>query len=184
MRCVLPLEDEATRERIRDRADVAVLGEALVVPRALAGERDVHRVMKVIGPLRVHRITALLDGTEQPRIVQVALGDHLDEAAELERRAFHAFRERLGEMHRAEVVDAVNGVEPKRIHVELAHPVARVLDDEAAHLVAVRAVVVHSRSPRRAIDIREVRPVLGEIISFGTDVVVDDIEHHGEPFAV
>ena len=93
----------------------------------------------------------------------------------------NALRERLGEMDGAKVEDAVHRIEAKRIDVELVHPVACVLDDEAAYLVAVGAVVVHCRPPRCAVCIREVRAVLGEVVPLGADVIVDDVERHREP---
>ena len=44
------------------------------------------------------------------------------------------------EVARAVVDDRVGGVEPQAVDVILVHPVQRVLDEELAHHVAVRAV--------------------------------------------
>ena len=59
----------------------------------------------------------------------------------------------------------------------LAHPVCRVLQDELAHPLAVRSVVVDGVAPRRLVTVGEIvlaeRPPVGAVRS---EVVVDDVE--------
>jgi hypothetical protein len=81
---------------------------------------------------------------------------------------------------RREIEDAVDGVQPQRIEMELGKPVQRVVDDEAADGVAAATVVVDRWSPRRAVGIGEVGTELGEVVSFRSEMVVDDVEHGSE----
>src|SRR6185437_5054406 len=120
MRRVGAVEGESAFERLDQRLDrtVAVLREALIVSRALAGEQHVHGVVKVVAPLRVHRVASALHGSQQPRIVQVALGDHLHPASELRRTVVYALRELGQDVLRAEVEDAVDRIEAQRVDVK------------------------------------------------------------------
>src|SRR5436190_23199572 len=87
-------------------------------------------------------------------------------------------------MRGAEIEDAVHGVESETVDVIFAHPVAGVVDDESAHVIAVRVVVIERRPPRRLVLLGEVRAVAGEIIPLGPNVVVHDVENDGEPLGV
>ena len=78
------------------------------------------------------------------------------------------------------VDDGVHGVEPQSVDVVVAHPHERVVDHEAPHLVAARAVEVQRRAPVRAVTLREVWPELGEVVPCRPEVVVHDVEHHAE----
>src|SRR5579862_2133716 len=87
-------------------------------------------------------------------------------------------------MEGAEIVDPVNRIEPQDIDVELLEPGKRVLDKKVADRAAVGAVKVDGFTPRRAVTIAEVGPELPEVISFRSEVVVDDIERDREPVRV
>src|SRR4029079_10594608 len=62
--------------------EVADLAEARVVAIALAGEEHVQRVVEVVAPLGVEAETELRLGRDDARVVEVALGDGPDAAAE------------------------------------------------------------------------------------------------------
>ncbi len=81
------------------------------------------------------------------------------------------------EVPRAVVLHRVRRVEPQAVDVVLVHPVQRVLDEEAAHRGAVRAVEVHALAPRAAVPVGEV--VRAEGVGVGAvrpEVVVDHVE--------
>src|SRR5262249_61960457 len=83
----------------------------------------------------------------------------------------------LGEnVYRARVVDRVDRVEPETVDVKLAHPHAAVLDHVTAHALGAGAVVVDRGAPRGLRAIREIGTVLGQIVSFGPEVVVHEVE--------
>ena len=67
----------------------------------------------------------------------------------------------------------------RRVDVKLVDPLQRVVDEEPAHVIAVRAVEVERRPPRRLVPVGEVRAVLAEVVPLGTEVVVDDVEERG-----
>ena len=106
--------------------------------------------------------------------------------AEPSREAGPGLRVReLGEdVHRARVVDRVDRVEPEAVDVELADPHAAVLDHVAAHAFRARAVVVDRGAPGGLRPIREVGTELGQIVTLGPEMVVDDVEEHRQAACV
>jgi hypothetical protein len=85
----------------------------------------------------------------------------------------------LGEdVERARVEDRVHRVEAQAVQVELPRPRARVLREVPADTRAVGAVEIHGGAPRRLIAVGEIRPVLGKVVPFGTEMVVDHVEDH------
>src|ERR1700687_3823059 len=85
---------------------------------------------------------------------------------------------------RAEIEDAVNRIQTQRVDMIFGQPVQRIVNYEAPHAIAARAIVVDGAAPRRSIMISEVGTELGEIIPFWSKVVVDHIQHDGESFAM
>ena len=59
-----------------------------------------------------------------------------------------------------------------------------VLNEEAADFVAPLTIEIDRLAPRSVIAIGEVGSKIGEIIAFGTQMVVDDIERDAEIFVV
>ena len=80
-------------------------------------------------------------------VVAVALGDHVDVPPGCSAHVVHRVGELLHERLRARIDDRVHGVEAQRVDVELVDPLQRVLDEEAAHVVAAGAVEVERRRP-------------------------------------
>ena len=78
--------------RVRPGVEVAVLQrlcqrlqrpEIRVVALPFARHRGVYRVMDVVVPLRGHPVAAAIAGCDQPRVVEVALGDQRQRPAQL-----------------------------------------------------------------------------------------------------
>ena len=76
--------------------------------------------------------------------------------------------------------DGVNGIEPQRIDVELVDPAQGVLDEVPPHFVAAGPFEIDGRPPGRVMPVAEITPKVGQIVSLGPDVVVNDVEHHGQ----
>ena len=72
VRRVLPVVDEAGRDRLAQVGDAPEVGE---VAAPVAGDDGVQRVVKVVAPLRVEAQAADLAGPDHARVVEVALGD-------------------------------------------------------------------------------------------------------------
>ena len=78
----------------------------------------------------------------------------------------------------------MHGVEAENVDVKVANPIQGILDKEPAHLIAPFAVEVDGLAPGSAIAVGKVRSKIGEVIAFGTQMVVDDIERDTEIFVV
>src|SRR5204863_1643759 len=80
-----------------DMREVADLAEARVVAVLLAGEEDVQRVVEVVAPLRVEAEAEARCGGDDARVVEIALRDRPDAAAETLGALAHGRREILQE---------------------------------------------------------------------------------------
>src|ERR1700761_8510773 len=92
---------------------------------------------------------------------------------------------KLGEKVRgAQIENAVHGIKPQAVEVEIAEPIERIFEEVFANGGTIGPVEIDSGAPRRAIAIGEVRSELAENISLGAEVVVDDVKNDGEAFRV
>ena len=66
--------------------------------------------------------------------------------------------------------------------MKLSHPVERIIDEVRADFVTVRPVIVDGASPRSSVPVCEVGAEVGQIISFGSEVVIDDVQYDGDVF--
>ena len=148
-----------------------------VVGGVLAGQRGVQDVVGVVEPLGVEPVPADLGGADQPRVLQVGLGHDPDQPAAPAALGVHGVGELGQQVGRRLVHDPVHGVEPQPVDVEVADPPHGVLDDVAAHRVAVGPVDVEAVAPWGDVVVGEVGPEVAEDVSLGADVVVDDVEH-------
>src|SRR5579864_1611088 len=161
--------------------DAAEIG---VIAGCFAGEKRVHGVMKIIAPLRGQFVSALFAGQQDSRVVQIALGYHVEVASEPFPLKLNLFLKLRQNMPCAKVVDTVNGVEPQNIDVVLFEPENRILDKKLTHRSALRAVEVDGLPPWRLIVLGEIRPELAQVISFRSKMVVNDVESDSEPVRV
>ncbi len=78
------------------------------------------------------------------------------------------------------IENRVHGVEAQRVDMKFGDPIQRVLNEIISYLVAERAVEIERLSPRRFIAIGEVGTEVGEIISLGSEMVIDHVKDHGQ----
>ena len=82
-------------------------------------------------------------------------------------------------MRLAGIVDGVHRIQPESIEVKFLEPVERVVNEEVAHRARVRTIEVDAGAPRRVMAVREeLRCVEVQIIAFGPEMVIDDVEQH------
>src|SRR5260370_28283667 len=82
------------------------------------------------------------------------------------------------------VENRMHRVEPERIDMAINDPIKRVLDKIISHLVAPRTIEIERRSPRRLVPVGEIRPELGKIISLRAEMIINDVQNHGEAASV
>src|SRR2546422_10544428 len=91
---------------------------------------------------------ATLGGREhETTVVVVGLGDHVDAPPPPRPLLVDGLGELGQEVHRARVVNRVDGVEAEAVDVELAHPCAPILYDMTADSMTPLAVEVHGGAP-------------------------------------
>ena len=127
--------------------------------------------MEVVGPHGVDPV-----GGDQQRLVQVALGHHHRARA----GRVHPRRQLLQDVDRAAVVEGLDGVQTQAVDAVVGDPLLGVVEHEAAHEVRAGPVQVDRRPPVGG-DVAEVGAELGQVVPLGAEVVVDDVEDHGQP---
>ena len=140
-----------------------------VVAVALAGERDVQLVVEVVGPLRVE--APLLD---RPVRADLLLGDQERVREPLSELGEHVLRGLV-------VEDREDGVQAEAVDPEVVHPQLRVLDRPLAH-GPLREV--DRAAPGGLVAVGDVGAEGGDRLRARAEVVVDDVEDHGEADAV
>src|SRR6266446_5598456 len=74
--------------------------------------------------------------------------------------------------------DGMNGIEPKTIETIAFEPVECITDREGPHLWNV---IIDGVAPRRMSRGEDCRRVMVEIVTFRTEMIVDDVEKHHKP---
>ena len=83
------------------------------------------------------------------------------------------------------VDDRVDRIEPQPVEVVLLEPVECVVYVKVADIARAGRVEIDGRSPRRVMPVREeLRRVEVQVVTFRAEVVVDDVEHHGDTTSV
>ena len=94
----------------------------------------------------------------------------------------HARRHLRDDVLVGRIEDALRGVEPQAVEVELANPVRGVLDHELPHRTGVGPVEVDGVTPLVGVPVGEVRRRERlQVVAVRAEVVVDDVENHAEP---
>src|SRR5215469_823826 len=78
----------------------------------------------------------------------------------------------------------VIGTKSRRVTVELVELLESFLYKVADYVIALGSIEVDRRAPGRVVTVREVRPKFGQVVSLGPKMVVDHIQHHGEPHSM
>jgi hypothetical protein len=177
---VLAGEEPAVPHDRRQLRRVAVV--VLVVPVRVARDHAPDDVMEIVGPDAVEPPASARRVVDHRREVAVILGKHQRAAV---RRLVRHCGDLGGDVRRARVEERVRGVEAESVRVILADPMARVLDDEPPDAVRAGAVEVDRGAPRRRMRVtQERRTEEREVRAFGSEMVVDDVDQHGETVAV
>jgi hypothetical protein len=118
------------------------------------------------------------------RVVRVALGDQDLRAARLLADALDEERQLLQKRRRRAIDQRVHRVQPQAVDAEVAQPLRGVVQQERAHAVAAGTVEVDRVAPRRLRGVGEVGPEARQVVPVRSEVVVDDVQDHGEPARV
>ena len=136
-------------------------------------------MMDVVVPLSgrmdrpVSRITAQI-----ARLIAIVL-EHQVHMAALAECGSHPRGELRKNVRRRFVDEPVDRVEAQAVKAIFFQPVQRVVNEEFAHAAAVGSIEVDCGAPWRVMAwVEELRRVRVQIIAFGTEVVVNDIENY------
>src|SRR6266567_5275508 len=97
---------------------------------------------------------------------------------------FHFAGKLFEERNGGGVEESMDCVNAQPVEVVIAQPHDGVVAEQAADLAAPGAIQVYSGSPWSGVAGREVRAETAEVITGRAEVVVDDVQQHGEPDCV
>ena len=131
--------------------------------------------MEVVVPLGGQAVAAALPRGDQPWVVEIRLGNQRQRPAQGRAQDPGLDREVLEDVDGTIVLQRVHRVQPKPVHVEVAEPHRRVVEDVAPHLVVALGVKVDRRTPgiRPALDQVGAEP--RQVVPKRSQVVVDNV---------
>ena len=161
-------------------AELSKRPEVLVVAGVLAREHRVQRVVPVVIPHRVEPIAAGGAVADDPRVVELRLGDDERGSAEPFAQRRDLRRQLLEDVGWRLVDDRVHRIEAQAVQVVVADPHCRVVDSEPAHLSCIGPIEVERSAPRGMVPVAEVGSKPRQEVADRAEVVVDDIQDHGQ----
>ncbi len=170
----------AVAQRCRQRLQRA---EIAVVALTFTGDRGVDRVVDVVVPLCGHAEAAPVPRSDQPGVVEVALGDQGQRPADFCCQGIGFGGEFLENVIGGGVDQRVNGVQSQAVGVEVTHPAQCAVQDVAAHLVGIGVGDIDRLAPRVAPG-RQVRAELGQVVARRAEVVEHRVDQHAEAAGV
>src|SRR6476660_717401 len=108
MRAVAPVQDERVLQQSRKLFRRSIV---FVISLSLAGEGDMHEMMKVVTPLGVEPIAALMRRAKQADIVQIAFGHDVNLASTFPRSRVCRVLNVLQNMPSPQIINGVHGIE-------------------------------------------------------------------------
>ena len=176
------------REAFGQRATEAVhwrVGIVDVIAFGLPSHDDVRRVMQVIVPLgRSGLGSAIGIAPQKTGLIQLVFEHYVDcpasTGAITQRRAnlVHDVDFRV-------IANRVDGVHAQAVEAVLLNPVQRVVNEKIAHSARLFRVVIDGGAPRRLVaGVEEMRAARMQVVTFGTEVVVDHVDQHHHPQCV
>src|SRR5258708_20822546 len=142
----------------------------------LAGEEYVPGVVIVVVPLPpVFANWWFLRRVEQACAVVAIFEHQMDVAVTLSGEVANRGAEIVQDRDFAGFNDGVDRIEPQPVETIFAKPIQSILYGEGAHL---RHTIIDRAAPRRLRLCEKSRRIAAEVISFGTEVVVDHVQKH------
>jgi hypothetical protein len=137
-------------------------------------------VVKIVVPLRGISLDSAARAHQAVRLVAVVLEDEMNlQAGDVPSHGLGNFIDDVG---RAFVDDGVHGVETEAVEVELFEPIKSVVYEKVTHRTTMPGGEIRRGAPRSTVSLgKELRCDRRQVVTFGTEVVVDDIEEDGEP---
>ena len=154
-----------------------------VIAGGLAGDQHVQGMMQIVVPLRAEALDPAAAPRQAARLVAVVFEDEMNRA--IGDAPAHRLADLVDDVGRAVVEDGMNRIEAQPVEMKFVEPVERVVDEEIAHWPAPRPGEVDRGPPRRLVALgKKIGRVPRQIISFRSEMIVDDIEEHGEAAGV
>ena len=172
----VPLWRNASCHTLARPADLA---EVVVVALPLAGQQCVQRVVDVVVPLGVEAVAVGISRGDEPRIVEIGLGDQRERPRQMRGERVHLGRHLFEHVRGAVIHQRVYGIQPQPVRVVVPQPRQRAVDDIASYAVGEGSVEVQRLAPvvragrEHGREHRRVRPGRSK-------VVVDGVDQHGE----
>ena len=119
-------------------------------------------------------------GSNQPRIVGIALRDQHQTTAQMGFERVHFLAKLCQEMSRRGIEDRMHRVQTQSVAMVIPQPHQRVVAEETAHFGAARPVEIYGLPPGRRIFRGEIRTEPAKIITGRAQMIVDHVQQNRE----
>jgi hypothetical protein len=160
------------------------VAEVLIVSCSLPSQQGVNAVVKVIIPLRIETVSSEIHMPNETGVLKVALRNEIDSSVQPLCFVVHCHGEFLQKRLGGSIHDTVDGVDSESIDVELGYPRKSVFDEIATYFIAVRPIKVEGWPPRDMVLLGKIRAEVSEVIPFGAEVIIDDIQNNRDSLPV
>src|SRR5712671_5898987 len=178
----LPLVGQALGEHAAEM--LRRLGRVIsVVTRRVAGHQDVQDVVEIVIPLRVVTRAATVCPPQVAGLIAVVFEDQMNFA--IGDAAPDGLADFADDIGLALVENRVDGIEAQPVEMELLQPIERIAYEEIAHWPVMRPGKIDRGAPWRLVAAdKEIWSDCRQIITLGTEVVVDDVQKDCEAACV
>ena len=154
--------------------------EIRIIAGLLPGQQGMQSMVKIIIPVSIQTIPPKVGRTHQAHIVEVALRHQIEFPVPALSSPAHRCGQFGHEWLRRQIHNGMEGVQAQGVNMIFRAPKEGVVDEEAPHLIAVRAVEVEGRPPGGVVALGEIRAVSRQVVAFRAQVVVNHVQDHGQ----
>src|SRR5580704_12623976 len=139
-------------------------------------------MMKIVIPHGCQAPSAYFSRANHVRVVAIALRHQIDKAIELLRHFLDVYGHFLNKGPGRDIQNGVDRIEPQSVDMKFIDPHPRVIQKITANRIAVRPFKIDCVTPGSLVVAGEVRPKVGGVIPFWTEMVVDHVEHDRDSY--
>src|SRR5712691_7828887 len=154
-----------------------------VVTRRVASHEDMQDVVEIVIPLSVVTRAAILSSLQVAGLIAVVFEDQMNFA--IGYAAPDGLTNFADDVGLALIENRVDGIKAEAVEAEFLQPIERVVYEKIAHWPVMRSGEINRGAPWRLVAVgKEIWSDCRQIITLGTEVVVDDVQKDCEAAGV
>src|ERR1051326_3526562 len=132
--------------------------------------------MKIIQPLSGKFQASCLARLDYFWVIKIAFCYCIKYSSQLLLQLPDFFVHPLKNVNGAHIIDPVNSIKAKAVDMKVFKPIHRIVRKEISDSIAPGSVKIYGFSPWSFIVIRKIRPKFFQVISFGSQMIINNIQ--------